>query len=93
MPVTFRISGGLRVLTDGRERIRIGGAPSSARDALEALWAVCPALRDRVLTEEGEIRAHVNVFVGQENVRYTGGLATPVASDAEISIFPAISGG
>jgi molybdopterin converting factor small subunit len=35
----------------------------------------------------------VNVFVGVENVRYTGGLATPLGDGAEISIFQAVSGG
>lgn len=93
MPVTFHISGALRAFAGGRDRVVIRGAPATAGEALEALWAVCPALRDRVATEEGEIREHVNVFVGPENVRYTGGLATPVDEDAELSIFPAISGG
>lgn len=93
MPVTFHIAGALRPFAGGRDRIEIAAAPATAADALAALWDVCPALRDRVETEEGEIREHVNVFVGRENVRYTGGLATPIGSDAEISIFPAISGG
>ena len=52
-----------------------------------------PAIRDRVLTEQGEIREHVNVFVGNAAARSTGGLATPVADGVEISIIPAISGG
>ena len=52
-----------------------------------------PGVRDRVLTEQGQIREHINVFVGNEDTRYTGGLATPVRAGAEISIVPAISGG
>jgi molybdopterin converting factor small subunit len=63
------------------------------RDALEALGAAHPGIRDRVLTERGEIREHVNVFVGKSEARSTGGLATPVADGMEISIIPAISGG
>ncbi|MGH9172728.1 MAG: MoaD/ThiS family protein [Vicinamibacterales bacterium] len=39
------------------------------------------------------MRQHVNVFVGRENVRYTGGLTTPVSVGDEISIFHAVSGG
>jgi molybdopterin converting factor small subunit len=38
-------------------------------------------------------KSHINVFVGTENVRYTGGLQTPIPDSAEISIIPAISGG
>jgi molybdopterin converting factor small subunit len=45
------------------------------------------------VTEQGQVREHINVFVGAENVRYTGGLQTPIPDSAEISIIPAISGG
>ena len=93
MPVTFYITAPLRSLAGGREHVEIGGAPPTVRDALEALWIVCPGLRDRVSTEQGEIREHVNVFVGRENIRFTGGLTTPVPDGAEISIFHAVSGG
>jgi molybdopterin synthase sulfur carrier subunit len=61
--------------------------------ALQALFAAYPGLRDRVLTETGETRQHVNIFLANENIRYTGGLATAVVAGAEISIVPAISGG
>jgi len=46
-----------------------------------------------VLTEGGEVRPHVNLFVGAESCRWTGGLATSLADGAEITILPAISGG
>ncbi len=46
-----------------------------------------------VLTEQGELRPHVNVFVGAESIRVTGGLATPLGEKAEIWILPAVSGG
>jgi sulfur-carrier protein len=61
--------------------------------ALQALFQKYPGLRDRVLTETGEARSHVNLFVANEHARYTGGLATPVPAGAEISIVPEISGG
>ena len=47
----------------------------------------------RVLTELGEVRQHVNVFVDGESIRDLGGLATPVGGNAEIFILPALSGG
>lgn len=93
MPVTFQIPGPLRAFAAGRATVLIDGAPPTLREALDSLCAAHPGLRDRLLTEEGEIREHVNVFVGNESVRYSGGLATPIPSDAEISIIPAISGG
>ena len=58
-----------------------------------ALWRAVPGVRDRVLTETGEVREHVQVFVGFESIRFTGGLATAVPEDAEIHIVPAVSGG
>ena len=93
MPVTFLLPGSLRSLSDGRSRVVIDQSPATLADALEALWKRCPAIRDRLTTEQGQIREHINVFVGVENVRYTGGLQTPVPDGAEISIIPAISGG
>jgi sulfur-carrier protein len=91
--IAFQVSAALRPFAGGRDRVEIGGSPSTVADALEALWILCPGLRDRILTEEGQIREHVNLFVGQENVRYTGGLATPIQAGTEISVFHAVSGG
>ena len=45
------------------------------------------------MTEQGGVRQHINIFVGEENIRYTGGLATPVSPESVISIVPAVSGG
>jgi molybdopterin converting factor small subunit len=62
-------------------------------EALSALWTLYPGVRDRVATEQGQIREHIDVFVGMESIRYTGGLTTPIRPGAEISIVPAVSGG
>jgi sulfur-carrier protein len=62
-------------------------------DVLAALWALHPGVRDRVITEQGQVREHINIFIGDENVRYTGGLASRVSAESEISIVPAVSGG
>ena len=62
-------------------------------EALRALAAVHPGLRDRVMNERGELRPHVNVFVGRESIRFSGGLQTPLPEGAEVFILPAVSGG
>ena len=93
MPVSFLIPGPLRVFTGGESRVELQGTPATLRDALEDLWTVWPAVRDRIVTEQGEVREHINLFVGTEDVRYTGGLATPIPPGSEITIVPAISGG
>jgi len=93
MTVRFWIPGPLRSMTDGRSHVDVTTSGGTLRDALEALFAVQPAIRDRILTERGETREHVNVFVGKTDARLTGGLATSLANGMEISIIPAISGG
>jgi molybdopterin converting factor small subunit len=80
-------------MTGGRGHVDVETPGSMLADALAALFAAHPGLRDRVLTERGEIREHVNVFVGTSEARSTGGLAAPLADRVEISILPAISGG
>ena len=93
MTVKFWIPGPLRSMTGDRSLVGVETSGGTLRDALEALFAAHPGIRDRVLTERGEFREHVNVFVGKSEARETGGLTTPLADGMEISIIPAISGG
>jgi molybdopterin synthase sulfur carrier subunit len=93
VPLTFHIPGYLRPFTGGQSRVRIDASPATVGEALRALWTVHPGVRDRVVDEQGVVRPHVNVFVGTESIRYTGGLATPVRDGDEVSIVPAVSGG
>jgi sulfur-carrier protein len=91
--MTFHIPGALREFTDKRSTVEIEASPSTVADALSALWKLYPGVRDRVATEQGQIREHINLFVGEEDIRYTGGLMTPISDGSHISIVPAISGG
>ena len=91
--ITFHIPGPLRSFAGGRSAVTVEAAEATVAGALQALWAACPGMRDRVVTEQGQVREHINIFLGNENIRYTGGLATRVPPGAEISIVPAISGG
>ena len=93
MALTFVLPGPLRELAVNRGEVRIDGTARSVSDALSLLWAHCPAVRDRVVTELGELRPHINIFVDGESIRYSGGFRTPVRDGAEIFILPALSGG
>jgi len=93
MRVTFRLPAALRDFANGQSRVELDTSASTLGDALAALWTLYPGIRDRVANEQGQIREHINIFVGDENMRYTGGLATQINSAAEISIVPAVSGG
>lgn len=93
MAVRVRIPATLRDLPGVQAVVALPGSPGTVSDALEALCRELPSLRLRILTESGRVREHVQVFVGVESIRYTGGLATAVPDGAEISIVPAVSGG
>jgi molybdopterin converting factor small subunit len=88
----FHIPGALRQYTEGRSEVEVKESPKTLGDALAALCALYPGVRDRITTEQGQIRQHINIFIGDEDSRYTGGLMSPVTG-TEIWIVPAISGG
>lgn len=93
MAVTFRIPNYLAVFSNGQSTIAVEGKPLTVSDALSLLWRLHPALQDRIVDEQGAVRQHVNIFVGEDAIRFANGLSTKVPTDAEIMIVPAVSGG
>jgi len=93
MPITFQIPAYLAAFAEGQRSLKIDSSPATVNDALSALWRLHPGLRDRILDEQGQVRQHINVFVGEESIRFGDGLATKVPAGSEIVIVPAVSGG
>lgn len=93
MSTTVVLPGALRELAQGCAALDLGGGVGTVREALRRLRDRAPAVYDRVVTETGEVRTHVNVFVGTQNIRWTGGLDAPVPEGAEVVVLPAVSGG
>ena len=93
MPFVFMIPGPLREAAGGRSEIRVSGSAGSVAEALALLGGDYPKVRDRIVTELGEVRPHVNIFVDGDSFRDLGGLDAPIRSGAEIIILPAVSGG
>lgn len=91
--MTFHIPAALREFSGGRSSIEVEVSEGTVNHALSALWIACPGVRDRVVNEQDQVRQHINIFVGNEDIRYTGGLTTRVSNGAQISIVPAVSGG
>ena len=89
----FTIPGPLRELANDRNQIRVSGSAHSVDEALALLWQEAPGVRDRVITERGEVRQHINIFVDGESIRDVDGLSTAVRDGSEIVILPAVSGG
>lgn len=92
MSVTIHLSGHLKPFTNGEVEVVLDGEFDAVGDVLDSLWKRHAALRDRVLSETGEIRQHVNIFAGSDDVKRLKGLAT-VIKDRDIHIFNAVSGG
>lgn len=83
----------LRELAGGRAVVKVAGGKGEVGGVLVGLSTSHPGLHDRLMTEQGALRPHVNIFVDGENIRFTGGLGTRVGEGSEIFVLPAISGG
>jgi MoaD family protein len=90
MAVTVKIPTQLRATTGGQADLSAEG--TTVGEVLDAVFAEHGDLRDRI-TEEGELRRFVNVYVGGEDIRFGDGLETTVADGAEVTILPAVAGG
>jgi sulfur-carrier protein len=90
MSITVRIPTPLRTLTGGAESVAISAASVGA--AIEALEAKCPGIKERLVDEKG-VRRFVNLYLGDEDIRFLDGLETPLKDGDELSIVPAIAGG
>ena len=90
MSVSVRIPTILRTYTGGEKAVDASGATlAELIDDLEANYA---GLKDRLL-ENGDLRRFVNVYVNDEDVRFTGGLETVVSDGDQVVVLPAVAGG
>ena len=92
MAVIVHLSGHLKAFSCGEVEVNLAGEFATVSEVLDSLWLRHRALRDRVLNEQGEIRQHVNIFVGSGDVKRLKGLQTTVNA-CDIHIFNAVSGG
>ena len=83
-----------RKLAGNQKEIELDvSAPLPVREALAALFAAHPALREEVLDAQGQILPHVSVFADGRDVRHQQGLDTPLHADQTLSLFPPVAGG
>jgi molybdopterin converting factor small subunit len=93
MSVSVRIPTILRTYTDGSSEVEVDPGEPTLLGVLDALEVAAPGIRARVLDDTGALRRFVNIYVDEEDVRFTDGLATPVKPGAKISVIPAVAGG
>jgi molybdopterin synthase sulfur carrier subunit len=91
MSVFVRISTQLRPLTGGTGEVTVEAL--TVREAIEALERDYPGMEARLLDNKGTLRRFVNLFVGDEDIRFLQGLDTELLDGASLSIIPAVAGG
>ena len=90
MTVTVKIPTQLRAATDGESDVEVEGA--SVGEVLDAVFEAHDGLRERI-TQDGDLRRFVNVYVSGEDIRFQEGLDTEVNDGDEVTILPAVAGG
>jgi molybdopterin converting factor small subunit len=89
--VSVRIPTILRTYTSGESEVTAEGDTLAA--VLDDLDANYNGIKGRILDEGGELRRFVNVYVGNDDVRFLDNLATATPDGTQISVIPAVAGG
>ena len=90
MSIEVRIPPILRTYTDGAKSV--SGEGASLGDLIDDLEASHPGIKDRLIDGE-QVRRFVNIYVNDEDVRFTGGLETSLTAGDEVVVLPAVAGG
>ncbi|MDX6744965.1 MoaD/ThiS family protein [Actinocorallia sp. A-T 12471] len=91
MSVSVRIPTILRTYTGGESEVKATG--DTLREVIADLETNYTGISARVLDDTGKLRRFVNVYVGDEDVRFEQGLDTPTPAGVQVSIIPAVAGG
>ncbi|MBT0568248.1 MoaD/ThiS family protein [Williamsia sp. CHRR-6] len=90
MTVTVSVPTILRTYTAGEKRVTASG--STLAELIDDLESNHPGLRER-LVADGTLHRFVNIYVDDEDVRFSGGLDTTIADGGQVTILPAVAGG
>ncbi|MEZ5097122.1 MAG: MoaD/ThiS family protein [Nocardioides sp.] len=91
MAVTVRVPMILRDYTAGAAEVEAAGA--TVAQVLDDLEARHPGIRGRIVDEAGVLRRFMNVYVGNDDVRYLDDLATATPDGSQVSVIPSVAGG
>ena len=91
MSVSVRIPTILRTYTGGESEVSAEGG--TLAEVLDDLDSNHSGIKGRIIDETGELRRFVNVYVGNDDVRFLDNLATPTPDGAQVSVIPAVAGG
>ncbi len=90
MPTVY-IPTPLRRLTGGQSKVEVEA--ETIRELVQALEERYPGIGDRLLDDAGQVKRFINVFVNDAEIRTLQGLDTPLRSQDQVSIVPAMAGG
>ena len=93
MSLRINIPAPLRRYTEGQGLVEVEVSGNSVGSALASLVELHPSLKSQLYTDEGRLRAFVNVYLNDEDVRFLEKMETIVKADDVISIVPSIAGG
>jgi sulfur-carrier protein len=91
MAIEVKIPTILRTYTKGEKAVSASGDTLSA--LIDDLDASYPGLKGRLITEDGGLHRFVNVYVNDEDVRFTGSLDTALKDGDAVTVLPAVAGG
>jgi sulfur-carrier protein len=90
MAIEVRIPTILRTYTGGEKAVQASG--STLSELIDDLESNHPGIKDRLIDGE-DLRRFVNLYVNDEDVRFTGGLGTELSDGDQIVVLPAVAGG
>ena len=91
MSIEVRVPTVLRKHTEGEKKVAGDGA--TLRELVDDLASRNPSLREALVGDDGQLHRFINVYVNDEDVRFLGGLETPLEEGDSVSILPAVAGG
>jgi molybdopterin synthase sulfur carrier subunit len=91
VPVAVRLPTVLRPAAGGQSTIEVEG--STVGEVFDYLIREHPALKDQLLTGDGELHRHLNVFLNDDDIRYLGKLDAKVGESDTLTLMPAVAGG
>jgi sulfur-carrier protein len=90
-PIEVRVTAVLQKLVGGEKRVQASGA--TVAELLDDIDARHPGFKGHMYGEDGKLHRFVNVYLNDEDIRYTGGADTAVKAGDVIDILPALAGG
>lgn len=91
MSIEVRVPTVLRKHTGGEKRV--DGEGATLGELIDDLERSNPGMRDALVGQDGHLHRFINVYVNDEDVRFLGGIETPVEDGDSVSILPAVAGG